>query len=243
MDPTTFSRTTEEAIGFLDGAFMINDHTNEIGAEHGLDFAGFYGLGRGSVLGDAHPQVVAAAYPFIAPELVEAIWTGAIDKLAPDDAVAPYARACHEWGRRNLDGFEGTERMAALVENIVQSSPGYWGALFAGWRAVPLPEGVEDRAAQLLHVLRELRGAIHVVALLSVGLTPLEAVLASDGPEGAAQYFWPEPYPDPEQFRSQHDDAVAATHQLFGRSCEALSGDERSELAGLLESAMKHSSS
>ncbi|MEE9415202.1 MAG: hypothetical protein V3V01_07950, partial [Acidimicrobiales bacterium] len=215
MNPTDFSRATDEAIGYLGGAFMVDDHTNAIGEEYGLDFAGFYGLGRGSVLGDTHPQVVAAAYPFIAPELVEAIWAGAIDKLAPHDATAAYARACQQWGHRNLTGFEGLERLTELTSKIVDNAGGYWGALFAGWREVALPDDLEGRAAQVLHVLRELRGGVHVMALLAAGLQPLEAVLASDGPEGAAQYFWPEPYPDPSQFRVAQDAAVETTHELF----------------------------
>lgn len=219
---------------------MLDEATNEVGAQHGLDFASFYGLGRASILGDAPPDVVASAYPFIPAELVAAIWPASVEKLAPSLAVEAYGGACRDWGRRNLAGFEGLDRLTELTQRITDAAPGYYGPLFAGWRAVPLPDDAPGRAAQLLHVARELRGGMHVIAMLACGLTPLEAVMVAEGAESAAQYFWPEPYPDPEPFRAQHDEAQTLTNEIFGRASEVLTSDERTELAGILKSALAH---
>lgn len=240
MEPTAFAHTTGPTIGQLGGAFMTDDATTAIGGEYGLDFASFYGVGRASVLGRPPPAVIAAAFPFVAAELVEPLWAAAADTLAPELAVGPYTRACQQWGHSNLVGLDDLERTCELLQRIVEAAPPHVGALFAGWRTVALPEDGPGRAAQLLHVARELRGGIHTAAVVASDLTPLQAVLAAEGPPGAQQYFWPEPYPDPEQFRAQHDAIMAATDRGFGQISEVLSADERAELAGLLDIAASH---
>lgn len=238
MQPSEFSKITGPAIEHLGGAFMTADATNARGEELGLDFASFYGLGRASVLGDASPEVIASAYPFIASELVIAIWSGAVEKLSPADAVEPYAEACRDWGRQNLAGSQGLDRLSELLQPIIDSAPAHWGWLFAGWRAVPRPDDSPGRTAQLLHVARELRGAMHVSALLNSALSPTEAVMVSGGAEAMAQYLWPEPYPDPEPLRAEHAALLARTDELFGRVSEAITAPERAELAGLLAAAV-----
>ncbi len=240
MEPTVFAHTIGPAIEQLGGSFMLDDATTAIGAEHGLDFASFYGLGRASVLGKPSSAVVASAFPFIDAALAEPLWAAAAETLAPELAVEPYTRACQEWGRSNLVGLDNLERTCELLAQIVDAAPPHMGALFAGWRTVALPEDAPGRAAQLLHVARELRGGIHVAAIVASELTPLQAILAAEGSAGAQQYFWPEPYPDPEQFRAQHDAIMAATDRGFGQISEVLSADERTELAGLLAVAAAH---
>jgi hypothetical protein len=44
-------------------------------------------------------------------------------------------------------------------------------------------------------VLRELRGSVHVLAVVAAGLGPLAAVLATGGEENARRFGWPEPFP------------------------------------------------
>ena len=240
MQTLEFAGVAGAAITDLGGAFMTDEQTDKLGADHGLDQASFYGLGRAAVLGDAPPAVVASAYPFIDPGLVMAVYSGAVEKLSARDAVDVYAEACQDWGRRNLGDLEGIDRLSELLESIVDAAPGYWGPLFAGWRAVPLPDDAAGRVGQLLHVGRELRGAMHVAALLNSDLSPVEAVMVSGGAEAMAQYLWPEPYPDPEPLRASHEALQAKTDEMFGEASAAIDAESRSELAGLLSAAVNH---
>ncbi len=113
--------------------------------------------------------------------------------------------------------------------------------LFAGWRAVPLPDDAAGRAAQLLFVAREHRGAPLLAALAAQGLTALEAVIVSGGPDAAALYGWPEPYPDPEPLRERHAAAIALTDRLAAPAYAVLDTAESTDLVALLEAA--HTSS
>ncbi len=240
VDAVEFAHQSGPAIGYLGSAFMTDPATTKVGEPYGLDFVSFYALGRASVIGDAPPTVAAATFPFVPADVAGSIWEGAAKKLSPADAAAMYATACQDWGRRHLVGGDGLDRMAELISSITDSAASYWGPLFAGWKALPLPEDAAGRVAQLCHVVRELRGAMHVVALLSSGMTPLEALVVNGGQEGAAQFMWPEPYPDPEPLRARHKAILATTDEMFAGVSEVLSATDRTELGALFDTAMTH---
>lgn len=235
MELVEYAGRVGEPVRALGGAFMLDSATIARSGELGLDFSGFYGLGRVGVLGDVDADVAAAAMVFFEPAMVRSIWDGARAKLTPIDAATEFMEACRAWGRAHLAGVGGLGELCALVERVVTAASPAAAPLFAGWRAMPLPDDPAGRAAQLCHVLREHRGAAHGVAVLATGLSPLEAVVANGGAETAALYGWPEPYPDPDPGRAA--EAEALTDRLAAPAYGTLSAGEHESLLELLDRA------
>lgn len=159
-------------IGNLGAAFYFLPETLERGKAHGLDGFRFYFLGRGGVLGDVESPVVASAFGWFNPALVERIWTSAKEKMAPRAAAALYQECAADLGRRRLAAVEGLDAFCAAAEKVAAATDPAGLTLFAGWNAEPRCDDLPGRAVQLLAVLRELRGSAHLVAVLATGLSP-----------------------------------------------------------------------
>jgi hypothetical protein len=105
--------------------------------------------------------------------------------------------------------------------------------LFAGWRSLPEPADPRELTMHRLNGLRELRGALHGAAVLTVGLRPVEAVVV----RSAAMlpvFGWAEPYPEPEPFNDRWVLAEARTDRMFGRNLAVLDAEERATFVDLL---------
>ncbi len=87
MDTLTTAERTKGAVVSAGGAFMLHPDTTARGEALGLDLAGFYGLGRGGVLGDVDADVVISAFAFFEPGMVRAIWDGARTKMSPSECA------------------------------------------------------------------------------------------------------------------------------------------------------------
>ncbi|MQA85906.1 MAG: hypothetical protein GEV03_15095 [Streptosporangiales bacterium] len=236
MDARAATAATKVPVVALGGGFMRSREARDFGARVGLDGWGPYFRGRCGVLGEADADVVAAAATFFPPGLVRASWDGR-GALGAADAARGYAEACQAWGRRRLAGFDPARRLTELLEAVVNRADVAGAPLFAGWRALPLPDDPPARVAQLAHVLRELRGAMHAVAVLAGGLTPLQAILASR-PEDARFFGWPEPYPDvDDEVRRRRARAEELTDELVAPAYAALGDGEAQELVDLLDHA------
>ena len=66
-------------IGAMGSAFYFVPETVAVGKANGLDGFRFYFLGRGGVLGDVEPAVVASAFGYFAPAVVARMWSSARD--------------------------------------------------------------------------------------------------------------------------------------------------------------------
>ena len=87
--------------------------------------------------------------------------------------------------------------------------------------------------------MRELRGSVHVVAIVASGLSPRDAVLAAGGADHCRQFGWPEPYPELDS--SAKDTAEALTDTLLaGLYAAVLTPDEAAELVALVTSLRDH---
>jgi hypothetical protein len=235
VDATTCTDRTETAIVSVGGGFMLDATTTARGEAFGLDFGEFYGLGRGGVLGRVDADVVAAAFVFFNPAIVRVIWESAISKREPVAAAAAYADACQAWGRDRIGTTAGLEEVAPLLDRVVANASPIGAPLFAGWRAMPLPDDAPGRVMQQLHVLRELRGGLHGTAVLAAGLSPLEALMVNSSPDQAALFGWAEPLPDPEPYRATYADARATTSRLVAAAFDVLSDSERDQVCDVLE--------
>lgn len=236
MSLNEFTRRAGKRIGPLGGAFMLHPETGARGDEIGLDFFGYYALGRGGVLGDVDGEVVAAALHFFEPSLVKGIWNSAKEKVAAREAAAHYAESCQIWGSNHLGDAADFDTFSKQAERVAQAAdiPGL--PLFAAWRAMPLPDDATARAYQLTHVLRELRGGANGMAIRCVGLTAQEAVGVNS--PGMYQIFGYQGDPaDPEQFRERIDRAEDITDEICAPAFSVLDEGERETFMSVLDAA------
>ncbi|MGH3243590.1 MAG: SCO6745 family protein [Spirillospora sp.] len=232
-----------EPIGRIGGAFMVSREAKAYSAETGLTGWGPYFRGRCGVLGDVDADIVAAAAGFFPVETVRKAWESGADLPAATTAER-YAAVAHDFGRRKLAGFTASGRLADLLRPVVDGGHVTAAPLFAGWRAMPLPGDDPARVVQLAHVVRELRGGMHIAAVLASGLSPLEAVLSGhsallpDGEPNAEYFGWPRPYPEvTDEIRRRHDDAERLTDELMAPAFSVLDEAEAGELVVLLQKA------
>ncbi|NKZ07486.1 SCO6745 family protein [Actinomadura latina] len=210
----------------------VSEHGTELG--YGNPFA-FYFAGRGGVLGDVDGSVVWAALGFFEPGVVQAMWDEGVAIAGAREAARRYAKAFTAWGEKHLPD---DPRLCELAGRVADAADGSGLPLFCGWRAEPLPESGPGRLVQVLQVLRELRGGLHLVATTSVGLSPLESVLVHEG-EGKARFCgWQGDLPDCAHLKPRRAEAEEITDRLSAKVYErALSPSERAEFAALVEKA------
>jgi hypothetical protein len=165
----------------------------EVGYPNGF---AYYVTGRGGVLGDVDADVVASAFGFFEPGLVRKLWEQGTAVESARDSARRYGAACAAWGRTRYGSFPSIGRLAELGHKVAMGADSAGLSLFAGWRREPLPADDAGRATMILHVLRELRGSVHLACVVATGLSPRDAVLASGGAEQASRFGWTGPFPE-----------------------------------------------
>lgn len=174
----------------------------------------FYFAGRGGMLGDVGPDVVASAFGWFEPKTARSMYAEGASVLGATAAAARMAEAHGLWGEKYYGEVPGIDDIVAVAEKLVDGVDVSAIPLFAGWREAVRSEHPAGRAAQLMQMLREWRGGLHLVSTTAVGLSPLEAILTNEG-NGQAKFFgWPEPFPDVSAIKGKHDEAEAMTDRL-----------------------------
>jgi hypothetical protein len=181
----------------------------------------FYFAGRGGMLGDVGPEVVTSAFGWFAPSAVHAMFSEGIGVAGSTGAAERMAEAHERWGEKHYGNVEDVEGIVAVTEELVDGLEGSAIPLFVGWRDAPRSESPAGRAAQLMQILREWRGGIHLIATTAVGLSPLEAILTNEGPGQAKFFGWPEPFPEFAAMKARHDEAEAITDRLCASALAA----------------------
>ena len=174
----------------------------------------FYFAGRGGMLGDVGHEVVTSALGWFAPSAVQAMYSEGIGVAGATGAAARMAEAHGRWGEQHYGDVEGVGEIVDVAEELVDGLEGSAIPLFVGWRDAARAESAAGRAAQLMQILREWRGGIHLVATTAVGLSPLEAILTNEGPGQAKFFGWSEPFPDFVAIKAKHDEAEEITDRL-----------------------------
>ena len=223
----------------LGGAFMISSEAKAAGKDGGYRGWQLYVAGRAGVLGDVGVEVVDAALGFLHPDLVRQGWEGGLAVAPLPETVARYVEACRAWGRSRYAGLAEADLLAELLERVVGAADAAGWPLFAAWRAQPLPDDGPGRVVQLLHVLREHRGGAHLGAVRTLGLSPLEAIVAGAGGPGNAAFFgWSEPLPEVTgELRARLAQAEEATDAQVGPAYAVLDDRQRDDLLRLLGAA------
>ena len=223
----------------IGGAWFFTPQAAAAGADIGVtDPFALYAAGRGGVVGDGDPAVAATTFAFFPPAIVIAKYQeGTATRPAPQVAAA-YAAGLAAWGDEVFADFAGAARLAELARIVADGVQHPMGLpLFVGWRDMPAPNDAPAALAMAMHVLRELRGDLHIHATVAYRLTPIEAILGKDGPERAQELFYPEPYPDPDTYTSRRHAAEELTDTLCADAYSALAGPERQEMAYLVDQA------
>jgi hypothetical protein len=137
-----------------------------------------YFAGRAAPLGRAPAEVVHAIFYNFAPgeaaRHIPRVW----DLITPDAALAARQLGCVVALRRILGDLAEAPRLARTADLLTKaaiSPPTVGRPLYAGLRAVPLPEEPIARLWHAANLLREHRGDGHVIALVSNGIGGTEA--------------------------------------------------------------------
>ena len=130
------------------------------------------------------------------------------------EAAARMAEAHTKWGEKHYADVDGLEGIVAVTEELVDGLEGSAIPLFVGWRDAARSATAAGRAAQLMQILREWRGGLHLVATTAVGLSPVEAILTNEGPGQAKFFGWSEPFADVTGIKAKHDEAEEITDRL-----------------------------
>jgi len=212
-------RTTSEPIHDIGTSIYLSPDVFGWAAEWGWanPFA-FYFAGRGAMLGDVGSEVVCSALGWFNPDVVAAMYNEGVAVAGATAAAQRMAEAHAMWGEKHLGDIKGLDGIVEVTETLVNGLEGSAIPLFVGWRAALRADHPAGRAAQLMQILREWRGGLHLVATTAVGLSPLEAILTNEG-EGQAKFFgWSEPFPDCDAIRDKHQEAEDITDRLSAAS-------------------------
>lgn len=240
MAELTAKQTVEAADKVLHdvgSVWMLHPETQQRGAELGYPKAmAFYFAGRGGVLGDVDAGVITAAMGWFHPGLVRLMWNRGLAVAGARESARHYTQACAAWADAHLGGFAPADRFVELAEKVVTGAEEAGLPLFAGWRAEPRADGGPARVLQLVHVLREWRGSVHLVATTAAGLAPLEAILTNEGERQARFFGWRDELPDCTHLKDRHELAQETTDRLVADQYErTLTPAERAEFADLVQ--------
>ncbi|WP_156296930.1 SCO6745 family protein [Mycobacterium paragordonae] len=220
--------------------FMLHPLTfaESVAAGYEDPFAG-YVVGRGGVLGEATAATVSATFVVFEPTFLGSMWEGGVAVRGAAAAAELYWDQVAGFARKYLVGAEGLDRIAALGEKIIAVTPSAGLPLYAGWRTMSLADDAPARALQVMFVLRELRGGVHLNALTISGITPVEAHMLNKGHQYTTMFGWPEPFADGADKKDRYFLVEQMTNRRMAEIfANALDRDEADELARFSSSAL-----
>ncbi len=231
MHPEGTAAATAIPIAAMGRSYFFADVVRETMAEYGFTGLPGYVGGRGGVLGDVDSDVVVSAFALFNPAIIEMGWNQTKEQGSPPDAAAALAVGLGRWGADTFGHLDGLDDFAAATRTVFDAAVPMSQALYAGWRAMPVPDDPAAATALALQILRELRFGFHIHALSAVGMAPMEAVVAQSGPQQAQMFGWSEPFPDPESLKAMHRQAEEITSARMNEVYEAIDADQRAHVA------------
>lgn len=218
-------------------AWMLHPEQFEASAEAGYPhpFAGYF-AGRAGVLGEVDSHIVDATFFIFAPDVVKAMWEDGRQVHGAKGGSELYFSQAAEWACRHLADVVGLDRFVFLGEKVIERAPTSGLALFAGWKALPRVKDTTGRAMQVLLVLRELRGGIHLAAVTAAGLSPQESHVLNNGEDYCAFFGWPAPFPKVTHLKDTAAEIERATNsRMTAIVGSALTSKEAQELSKLAQ--------
>jgi hypothetical protein len=233
ITPEQAAHELRAAVVDLPSRLMTNPEAYTRGGELGFVGIDFYMAGRGGALGDVPADVVTAAFVFFERNTVRVSWERSAAVMSRRSAAQEWAAVYAEWAPRLLPDDRDWNACADLLGRVSDSALVSGAPIFAGWRDLPEPDDHRSLVLHRLNGLRELRGALHGAAVLTVGLLPKEAI-AVQTPGMLKFYGWPTDRIDTEPLHQRWALAEARTDRMFGRHLTVLSDEERSALVEML---------
>lgn len=230
------AEATAESVGTLAAFFMLDPVTYQTGAQHGFSGIDFYFAGRAGVLGDVSADVVTSALVFFAPDHVRASWEQGRDVMPRAEAVDLFASCLRQWSRDHLGDGPDWGRLAELAGKVADAASIAGAPVFAGWRALPVPDEPREAALHRMNLLRELRMARHGAAVVALGIDPVDAV-RHRSPSMVGLFGW-EAAVVSDEVTAVWEEAEALTNRATDHDYACLDADEKAELAALGEAAL-----
>lgn len=231
MDALEAAAATAPAVSTIGSHFMIDGPTYAHGASLGFSGLDFYVCGRAGVLGDVPHEVVTAALVFFAPDHVRTQWEAGRAVMPPAKAAEAFAGCAATWAEAHVPDDLDAGRLAELAGRIVADARVAGAPIFGGWRALEVPGSPKAAAVHHLNGLRELRFGLHAAAVLSTGLSPLQAMTLRS-PQMLPLFGWAEGA-DTEGLQAIWDTAEERTNLAMAHAFAELDDAERAELADL----------
>lgn len=235
MQADGIAQSTVDATRRIPAGFMLDEATYAHSAKLGFTGMDFYFAGRGGVLGDVDADVVSAAFAFFNPMVVRTAWERSADVMPRADAAAEFSGCAARWAIKRFPDDIDLPRLTALLDTVTGQADPYLAPLFAGWRAIAVPEEPAAAALLALNQFRELRMAKHAIAVFSMGIDPGAAVRYRS-PQMADLFGWPGGMTDEEKavLEPRWKEAEALTDALLAPTLTVLSKTEQAELDTLL---------
>ena len=233
ITPEQAAHDLRDAVVTLPSRVMTNPEAYQRGAELGFEGIDFYMAGRGGALGEVSADVVTAAFVFFERETVRAAWERSAPVMTRRQAAQEWAAVFAEWAPQLLAEDRDWRTCADLLARVSDAALVSGAPLFAAWRDLPEPAELRALVVHRLNGLRELRGALHAAAVLTVGLLPLEAIAVQT--PGMLKFFgWDTGRIDTEPLHQRWALAEARTDRMFGRSLAVLDDGELGALVDTL---------
>lgn len=237
MDAEQLAAETKDPLGTLGALHYFHPDVLAKAKENGMDGMRMYYLGRGGVLGNVESHVVWGAFGYFNPTLVKKMWDTASERMEPREASRLYLKWAGELGVdlfSDVEGLEGFNAAAAKVHE--RTNPAALG-LYSGYAAEPAPE--DPAAAAIFHAiaLRELRGSVHLVAIVASGMDPL-VVHAMRRPDAVQMFGYEELPPVTDADRAEIAKIDEHTDQMMAQIYSVLSAEEAAALANGVQAMM-----
>jgi hypothetical protein len=231
MDALEAATTTASAVSTIGSHFMVDGATYAHGASLGFSGLDFYVCGRAGVLGDVPADVVTAALTFFSPDHVRTQWEAGGAVVPPAKAAAAFAACAASWAEAHVPDDLDAGRLADLAGRVVAEARVSGAPIFAGWRLLEVPATPKAAAVHHLNGLRELRFGLHAAAVLSTGLSPLQAMTLRS-PQMLPLFGWAEGA-EVDGLQGTWDTAEERTNLALAHAFAGLDDAERAELADL----------
>jgi Helix-turn-helix family len=189
MIPIDVIRGTAPQLNAVGGSSYFNEAALAAGTEIGLKGFPFYFAGRAGVMGNVDAAVVTSAFGYFHPDVVAERWRKATAVVEPAVAGRAYLAAAAAHAPTVLAGLDGLDEFSDAAEAIRAATSHAGLTLFAAIDAHRTPAETTARAYHNAIVLRELRGSVHLVAILANGLCP-EVAHAIRRPDDTATFGW-----------------------------------------------------
>jgi hypothetical protein len=178
---STPGRTFKEAYEPLVSAVYFAPEAQELYRAAGLSFLSGYFCSRGAPLGRAPGEVIAASFGAFNPKIVIPSVTEGWSKISPEEILALREKGAIKNLENSLgDISKESKKYTLVLIDAASSLPDSGRPLFAGLRALKVPDDPTGALWRALDVIREYRGDTHTLVWNVYGLTSVEITLLTE---------------------------------------------------------------